>query len=193
LCRDDVTLDRRLRSEQMREFRVQTARPRDPDKPTPSITNHPLAVAANDVLLDAWPVPLTFAELLTAVRMRGVAFADDELLLQDLVLAHVAVGLFELRSSPPSFAREAGEFPRASELARVQAQMGPIVTNLIHRPVHIDDERSRALLQAMDGSRDRAALLEVVRSAGSPGEAEATPADLQRSIEELARLALLEA
>jgi methyltransferase-like protein/SAM-dependent methyltransferase len=193
LCHADVALDRRLRSEQMREFRIHTARPRDPDKPTPSITNHPLAVAANDVLLDAWPTALTFAELLAAVRERGGASDDDELLLQDLVLAHVAVGLFELQTSPARYARSAGEFPRASRLARLQAEAGAIVTNLMHRPVHIEDDRSRALLQAMDGTRDRAALLETLRSTCGPEDGEATPADLERGIEQLARLALLEA
>lgn len=192
LCRDDVPLERRLRSEQMRGFRVVAARPRDADKPTPSITSHPLAAAANEALLDAWPAPLAFPELLAAVRARGCAYDEDELLLQDLILAHVAVGMFELRSSPARFARSAGELPRASALARMQSKAGPIVTNLMHRPVHIEDERSRALLQAMDGSRDRAALFEAVR-AGGPQEAEATLAELERSIDQLAGLALLEA
>jgi hypothetical protein len=68
-----------------------------------------------------------------------------------------------------------------------------VVTNLIHRPVLFEDEPSRALLAAMDGARDRAALLEAARRALGERSAEATLDELDRRIREIARLALLEA
>ena len=96
--------------------------------------------------------------------------------------------------APMLFSRYNGtSLVRASALARLQAQSGPVVTNLIHRPVHMDGEASLALLRAMDGTRDRAALLEAVRAAAASDDGEAIFEDLERNIDRLAKLALLEA
>jgi SAM-dependent methyltransferase len=164
LCRSQVTLDRRIRSAQMREFFVRGAR----DEALPPITNHPTAEAAAAALNAAWPGALSFAELLTATR------EQDEEVLADLILAHYACGRFELRTEAPRFARTVSERPRASAVARAQARTGEYVTNLCHTPVRLEDEWSRTLLLALDGTRDRA--------------------ELDRGgLETLARLALLEA
>jgi SAM-dependent methyltransferase len=164
LCRSQVTLDRRIRSAQMREFFVRGAR----DEALPPITNHPTAEAAAAALNDAWPGALSVAELLASTR------EEDEEVLADLILAHYACGRFELRTEAPRFARTVSERPRASAVARAQARTGEYVTNLCHTPVRLEDEWSRTLLLALDGTRDRA--------------------ELDRGgLETLARLALLEA
>jgi len=164
LCRSEVALDRRIRSEQMRGFFVRGVR----DAAQPPITNHPTAEAATAALNDAWPGALSFAELLAATR------EQDEEVLADLILAHYAVGRFELRTEAPRFQRIVSERPRASAVARAQARTSQYVTNLCHTPVRFEDERSRELLLALDGTRDRGTL-----------DAE--------GLETLARLALLEA
>ena len=51
--------------------------------------------------------------------------------------------------------------PRASPLARLQAEQGHFVTNLRHRQMELR-EFDRQVLQRLDGRRDRAALLEAL-------------------------------
>ena len=77
-----------------------------------------------------------------------------------------------------------GERPVASALARVQAARGTHVTNLWHATVEVPDDLGRRLITLLDGTRDRAALLQEMQR----------PADeLERSLEGLRRIALLEA
>ena len=71
----------------------------------------------------------------------------------------------------------------ASALARVQTGRGTRVTTLRHAGVDVPDELGRRLIGLLDGTRDRAALL---RELGRPAD------ELERSLEGLARLALLE-
>jgi hypothetical protein len=85
--------------------------------------------------------------------------------------------------------------PRATVLARRQACAGETVTNLRHASVRIEDDLGRRLVTLLDGTRDRAALAAQLRThlldQGRP-----VPADLadslERSLQGLARLALLE-
>ena len=47
-------------------------------------------------------------------------------------------------------------------LAREQAQSSPVITTLLHDTVSLDDPMSRAMLVLLDGSRNRAALVEAL-------------------------------
>ena len=69
--------------------------------------------------------------------------------------------LIELHTYRPNFVLELSERPIASPTARLQAQNGLPVTNLYHKRVAVD-EASRHLLGYLDGSRDRAALVEAL-------------------------------
>jgi hypothetical protein len=112
----------------------------------------------------------------------------------------------ELSATPPAFTPTVSDRPLASPLARWQAARGATVTNLRHDNQPLDDAH-RALVILLDGTRDRAALVEqVVRElerdpqamAGAPG-AEPHPANLRdavgsgidHALADLARLALL--
>lgn len=192
LCRAEATLNRAIRSEQMRDFFVRSTRPRD-DAAVSPITNHPVAVAAVDALKAAWPGTLRFDQLHTEVRARTEESPADDLLLADVVLAHYACGRFELHIDPPQFARTVSERPRASALARIQAGVGEYVANLCHNPVRLEDEWSRALLRLLDGRRDLAALLSEMRAIAGERAAEVHEADLERSLQRLTEIALLEA
>jgi PKMT, C-terminal winged helix domain len=55
--------------------------------------------------------------------------------------------------SRPFLLKEATEHPQASLLARRQAQTGPLVTNLLHQTVQLEDDRTRDFLQLLDGAR----------------------------------------
>jgi hypothetical protein len=120
----------------------------------------------------------------------------------DALLRSYAGNLVQLHRYPPSFALEAGERPTASPLARLQARSGPVVTNLRHTSVRLEDDLGRHLITLLDGTRDRATLLtELERFVGSGAvglggeEADALvrelPPALERSLEGLGRLALL--
>jgi SAM-dependent methyltransferase len=61
---------------------------------------------------------------------------------------------------PSPAAAVAGERPRASGLARSQARPGAVVTTLRNQVVRITDEPTGALLALLDGTRDRAAILD---------------------------------
>ena len=67
--------------------------------------------------------------------------------------------VLRLQTSTVPFATTAGARPVASALARAQAGTGATVTTLRHDNLRLDDTE-RSLLQLLDGTRDRQALLE---------------------------------
>jgi hypothetical protein len=68
-------------------------------------------------------------------------------------------GFVELHSHASRAARSPTERPLASPLARLQAVAGRRVSSLWHRVVELE-EPDRRLLCLLDGTRDRAALVE---------------------------------
>jgi SAM-dependent methyltransferase len=121
---------------------------------------------------DAWPRALPVAEL-----------TGEEAVYEALLRAY-AVNLVQLHVWAPALAAEPPERPVASALARWQAARGPRITNLWHATVEVPDELGRRLITLLDGTRDRAALL---RELDRPAD------ELERSLEGLARIAVLEA
>jgi hypothetical protein len=69
-----------------------------------------------------------------------------------------------LHTHPPHFALELTARPVASPLARLQAATSNKVTTLRHQTVLLDDF-IRTVLRHLDGSHDRAALLQTVEKA----------------------------
>jgi hypothetical protein len=119
---------------------------------------------------DAWPDAVPVAEL------------EGDAVVEILRRAYAA-NLVQLHVWAPELATSPSERPVASALARLQAAEGTRVTTLRHTSVEVPDELGRRLIGLLDGTRDRAALL------GELGR----PADeLERSLEGLARIALLE-
>src|SRR5204862_7116227 len=70
-------------------------------------------------------------------------------------------GMVELHLRPPALAAEAGERPRASALARFQAAANQPLCNLRHSTVALDPF-DRLVLQQLDGTRERSALVEAL-------------------------------
>ena len=70
------------------------------------------------------------------------------------------VGIVELHCDAPRFADQVCLKPCASPLARAQAEAGESkVASLRPSMVSLDDPYTRSLLEALDGTRDRAAIL----------------------------------
>jgi methyltransferase-like protein/ubiquinone/menaquinone biosynthesis C-methylase UbiE len=87
--------------------------------------------------------------------------------LRELVLQLHLQNLLEISQGPPRFTTRIADSPRASPLASRQAVAGPIVINLKHERVHLEPLDAE-LIQHLDGTRDRRALVEILeRSIGA--------------------------
>jgi methyltransferase-like protein/SAM-dependent methyltransferase len=175
LCHTEVALDRRLGSHRMSEFYAAAAvrpvpMPEDAE-PEPAengarsvlaaFHDYPPAQEAFSVIAGSWPRRLAFGELVSMVQARIGAFSgEDAAIMGDALLAGFACGKVQLHVHLPRFVLQVSERPVASALARLHARNGPLVTNLRHDSVRMDDELGRELLAALDGTRDRAALLD---------------------------------
>ena len=176
-------------------------------------TDQPLLKAAMLALSETWPQAMSFRTLLTTARAacdatQGEAgLAEDVQILSDMLLRAYAGGLIELHVYPPQFVMQPGERPLASPLARLQSREGTRVTTLHHHNMTIDDPLGRHFLQLLDGTRDRAALLDALTAFVVSGGADVATHDqpvndpqavrqhlaagLEQKLAELARLALL--
>ena len=201
LCRAEARVDRRPRPEVIERLAVSSparaiGAPGADDRVTfegPAgstlTTDHPLVTRALARVGECWPAAVPVRELLA-----GETRQRDRVALCDALLRAYGANLVQLHVHPPSLAVSPGERPAASPLARHQAREGPVVTNLRHARVRIEDDLGRRLVELLDGSRDRAALAAelhaFVRESGTP-----VPDDLEdgleRSLRGLARLALL--
>jgi methyltransferase-like protein/ubiquinone/menaquinone biosynthesis C-methylase UbiE len=230
LCHRDVRLKHVLYPEDLAPLHVASpARPvaTEPDLPSTAVeqfrgpdgtlsTPHPIVKAAMCYLAEIWPRAVPFATLGAVARSRlgggpgpdAVAAArETQVLGTSLLECYTSpYQLVELHVAPPPLVAEVGERPVASALARFQAAAGATVTNLRHEIVGLS-ELSRHVLRYLDGSRDRAALLDalaelaardilVVQHQGQPvKEVEKARAflgeSLDQSLRELARHALL--
>ncbi|MET3277787.1 hypothetical protein [Bradyrhizobium diazoefficiens] len=119
-----------------------------------TVTN-PLLKAAYLCLGRAWPRALSFGELLDgAGALLGGRHTDDaEKVLTEAMFILACSGEVSFLLSRPFLLKEATEYPQASLLARRQAQTGPLVTNLLHQTVQLEDDRTRDFLQLLDGAR----------------------------------------
>jgi SAM-dependent methyltransferase len=134
-------------------------------------TDHEAVKRALVRLGEAWPRAIAVAEL-----------GGDDVVCETLLRAYAA-NLVRLHVWEPELAAAPSERPVASALARLQAAEGTRVTNLRHASVDVPDALGRRLITLLDGTRDRAAL---VRELGRP------PDELERSLEGLVRISLLE-
>jgi methyltransferase-like protein/2-polyprenyl-3-methyl-5-hydroxy-6-metoxy-1,4-benzoquinol methylase len=139
-------------------------------------TNNPLIKAALVTLFEADCRALSFDELWEAIRKRlGDRLSDiagDTEARENLsaaLLRCFGTGLLDFHVHPPRFASGAGQKPIASPLARLQLDREQAVTNLRGRGVELD-EFHRLVLKRLDGTRDRAALLQELRALFESGE-----------------------
>ena len=123
--------------------------------------------------------PIPFATL----REQLGAPADE---LAEALVEGFDTGTVAFHVVPSPAAAVAGEYPRASGLARSQARPGAVVTTLRNQVVRITDEPTGALLSLLDGTRNREAILEAF-----PGALDAP--SLDAALAKFAELGLLHA
>ena len=126
-----------------------------------------------------------------------------------MLLRAYAGGIVEFHLHPPQFVTLPSERPIASPLARLQARHGSNIINLRHHNIKVEDSLGRGLLQLLDGTRDRHALIasldELVVAGkaslpessmipnGSTGTRDIIAANLEENLISLGRMALLAA
>jgi methyltransferase-like protein/SAM-dependent methyltransferase len=182
LCKSDLTLKRNVTPQDMATFRVASPlempekldiRSMQPDtfkvgsSNTTLTTSVPIVKAAFQHLAEIWPHSISLDRLLAVARSRlsSVTIRDQAMVQAEMqalgsaILTGYTVRLLELRTHEPEFVTEITDRPRASDLARAQAKRGGRITNQRHEIVHLD-EFSRRTVQLLDGTRDRAALLD---------------------------------
>jgi methyltransferase-like protein/SAM-dependent methyltransferase len=128
--------------------------------------DHPLIKAAFVVLRQAFPFPLTFMELIREAAR--VSEHQGNIISRELAanLAHALAdgyryGLVELLADPPRFGREVSDKPKLSPLARLQLEQGmEMLTSLRPSIIRMENPISREMLRLLDGTRDRAELLD---------------------------------
>ncbi|MBR0843387.1 class I SAM-dependent methyltransferase [Bradyrhizobium liaoningense] len=170
LCHDNLSLSRRIDVNFVTRFHVlSTTSPVDPDACVTDdsamvfenqdgsrvTASNPLLKAAHVCLGRAWPRALSFDELLDGARtlLGGRRADDDQKVLTEAMFILVCSGEVSFLLSRPFLLKEATDHPQASLLARRQAQTGPLVTNLLHQTVQLEDDRTRDFLQLLDGAR----------------------------------------
>jgi methyltransferase-like protein len=187
LCHEGTKLDYTLRPDAVEKFRVvaqvkplskDDAVPLEPTSPAEApeafgapgkatlTTSDPLMKAAMHCLSDAEPLPLPFDALLAAARARlgrdqNAAAADERRQLATRLLNCYLSGLVDFGVSAPPFVGAASERPVASPYARLRAREGGKVVNLRLENVVLTAP-SRLVLQHLDGTHDRAALVDLV-------------------------------
>jgi len=130
-------------------------------------TDNRVVAAALQCLADVFPDALHVGQIVSAALARIAGQVSSPIDVTDaarqictMLVRAFAGGLVEFHVHPPRFARLPGARPVGSPLARVQVEMGTLVTNLRHHNVQVEDPFRRVLLQLLDGTRDHDALLD---------------------------------
>lgn len=166
-------------------------------------TDHPLLKISMQYLAEAWPRAVPFSELLAHARLAAwmPQTMNATSLLSEMLLRVYGRNLVSLHLSPARYSTHCGEYPRASALARLQAQEHAAVTNLRHENIELTGVLSRRLLTLLDGTRNRGDLIAGItqtlhETSGSPSSPATSPTSIAEQLEqklaELARLALIE-
>jgi methyltransferase-like protein/SAM-dependent methyltransferase len=171
-------------------------------------TDHPVTKAGMLYLIEMWPQSVPFNTLLDEARTRlnGAACHEPSRMAQDTAPCRAANdaqvlganllraygysdSLVELHVYAPHFVLEISECPVVSPVARLQAQTGTKVTNMRHERINLNGI-SCHLLRYLDGSHDRAALLDVLEGLAVEGVIEVRQDDEPVKDAEQARITL---
>jgi methyltransferase-like protein/SAM-dependent methyltransferase len=191
LCHRNVELARSLRPELAKDMHFSAAlRPENPKfSPRSSAierflapnglrisTPVPIIKAALQHLGTIWPSYASFDELVDAAcallevpkEKRADIPPSEVERLQENLLQCCAGQIADIHRQPQTFVSSLSQRPTASRLARWQAARGNLVTNRWHESVRIQ-EFERHVLQLLDGSRDKAQLLDALTGLAAAG------------------------
>lgn len=189
LCRDGVELDRAPSPARLNGLLLgTTARAQIAGHGT---SDEQVLRTLVELLEERYPHRLNLEQTQAGLRERlgEIVSSRDANYLPGLILLAVRAGLLDIHAYAPAVARHPGERPQVFPLARLQSERGITVTNLCHDGVKLDDELARTLVALLDGTRDRAQLMQVLGEQLDGDQPRA--ATLEAHLQHLARLALL--
>ncbi|HEX3469643.1 MAG TPA: class I SAM-dependent methyltransferase [Silvibacterium sp.] len=153
-------------------------------------TAHPATIALMEQLEAAWPRALSFAEIEPSLAERGVVLdSEGATLLMRLAVAK----MIELRAWRAPVAREISARPSVSASSRQEARTRPHATTLLHTTLRLDDPMVRSFLTLLDGTRDRAALLDALKAEFPAMPTEQLEQGIEPNLRLLHRAGILEA
>jgi SAM-dependent methyltransferase len=164
-------------------------------------TDHPLLISALTTIGAHWPGAVWIADLAEEAGDGDVDAsgdvegdrgepADALAVLGEALLPCFAANLLRLHAVLPGLTITPPQRPRASPLARRQARERQLMTTLRHTSIQLEDDLGWRLVALLDGTRDRAALLDELETV-LEGDYPDLAADLDRSLDTLARVGLL--
>lgn len=192
-CHREIELDRKPEPPVLQKFLLASAiRPAsaNPDLATQKVEkfigfkgvgieiDHPLTKAALFHLDEIWGRAVSFGELLKMARetIESQGFRadnwDEQFFIAGAIMMQISrgTGLVELHLFQPEAFREVSEKPRVNDLARWQLPQANNVLTGLNLDIKIEDEISRHLLEVLDGTRDREAVLTEMREFIEQGE-----------------------
>jgi SAM-dependent methyltransferase len=185
LCRAEVALDRATGAARMDEFLFsenKRAR-RIRDRKRQGIFDDQAVEAVAQALHDTAPLPARFDEL--------IPYAGNGDLLGKILFALLTAGCVNLHVHDFPCQETVTERPRASRLARYQAEGGCSVTNACHIPVELDPIACY-LVSLLDGKRTHEQIARELAAIEYAPSLEEVRRYLPNSLDWLARMALLE-
>lgn len=150
----------------------------------------PATIALMDQLIATWPGVLTFDQVFATLKAHG---KDNPNEVPMMLLQMAVARTIELHLWKAPVAAEISSHPRASAIARQEARRHPYTGTLWHFTLELTDPVGRSLLQMLDGTRDRPALLEALKAAFPETAAQELETQMEASLRILHRAAILEA
>ncbi len=226
LCHADIKVDRRLSTRPVQNFYISSLAKLAEAKSEHAArgietflgadgskfaTDHPLTKAAFHHLIKAFPLRLRFDDLVQMVgshlNTSQPSDSDPAILAANLLRAFsYSANLIEFHTFAPQITTVVSEYPLTTPLARFQTRHSVFVVNLNHLQVELNNF-SRLVLANLDGTNNRAALLDFLVELAEAGkisvpnddQAPETPDALRQSLgklldgalQELAALGLL--
>lgn len=185
LCRAEIPLDRAIGPARMDDFlfsenkRARRIRHYKQDR----LFDEQAVEAVIQALHDTAPLPARFAEL--------IPYAGDAEPLRQILFALLTAGCINLHIHDFPCQETASAKPRASRLARYQADGEGDVTNACHIPVRLDPI-ARHLVRLLDGTRTHEQIARQLAAPEGPPSLDEVRRHLPDSLDWLARMALLE-
>jgi SAM-dependent methyltransferase len=186
VCHREINLNRRAESSRLKDFYLSAevrAETENPDFAPGKVEkfkgktklgveiDHPLTKAALVYLGEIWGASARLSEIIEnareILRAKGVVSNDSE---KDESIAEAILwqlcrdaGLVEINVRQRKISRAEIERPRVNALARRQANRAQNISTLFGTSIKLESETPRRLINLMDGTRDRAMLLEEMK------------------------------
>ena len=118
-------------------------------------------IAVMEKLIAAWPHTVTFNELASILAEHGLNNPGKVAM---LLLQLATAQMLELHLWVPPLAKEISKRPLATATSRLDARSRDYTSTLWHVQLDLTDEVGRHCLLLLDGTRERAALLEALKT-----------------------------